>query len=165
MTTFAIYSYLFAATALYAVVLARYGWVLNPDWTWLQVVAGTVLCLLAPYLDQRYNGPLTSELYEHRVWMAFLVGGFPIVVWQISQSARAHLRVERRILRKHGDTTDYTAPRPQNANASRTQTIDLARAIRALVNEAREKVGKRDHRRSSSAILRILPRTPVTLSA
>jgi hypothetical protein len=109
MSTLTIYSYLFAATALYAVILAHFRRLWEPDLTWLEVVVGTALCLTAPYVDQRYNGPLTSELYEQRVWIAFLVGGTPIVAWQLGQSVRARLRVER-LLGNHGNTSDHTAP-------------------------------------------------------
>ena len=41
----------------------------------VRVVIGTALCLAAPYADQRLNGPLTSEVYETRVWLAFVIGG------------------------------------------------------------------------------------------
>lgn len=110
MTTFAIYSWLFAATALYAAVLSRFP-KRDPDFTLLTVVIGVAICLTAPYLDQRENGPLTSELYELRVWQAFVVGGFPIAVWQISQSVRAWMRLIRRLIsRMYGDTTDQAAP-------------------------------------------------------
>ena len=109
MSTLAIYGYLFIAAALYAVLLAKFRKLWEPDLTWLEVVAGTALCLLAPYLDQRYNGPLTSELYEQRVWMAFLIGGLPIVAWQLGQVVRAKLHVEREIRGSSGDTTEGAA--------------------------------------------------------
>lgn len=102
-----IYSYLLAATAVYAILLAWLKHLWEPDLTWLEVIIGVAICLLAPYLDQRYNGPLTSELYEQRVWLAFIVGGFPIVVWRISASVRARIQLERRISRNHGNTTDH----------------------------------------------------------
>lgn len=108
MTTFQIYTALFTATTLYAAVLAylRHFW--EPDLTWLEVVIGVALCLSAPYADQRFNGPLTSETYEAQVWLAFLIGGLPIVAWQLGQSVRARLRVERRIRGKHVNTRDAT---------------------------------------------------------
>lgn len=108
MTTFAIYTCLFAATTLYAAILASLRHIWEPDLTWLEVVIGTALCLAAPYADQRLNGPLTSEVYETRVWLAFVIGGLPIVVWQLGQSVRARLRVERRIRGSYGDTRDAT---------------------------------------------------------
>lgn len=104
MTTFQIYTALFAATTLYAATLAWLRHIWEPDLTWLEVVIGTALCLAAPYADQRLNGPLTSEAYEARVWLAFLIGGLPIVIWQLGQSVRARLRVERRIRGKHVST-------------------------------------------------------------
>lgn len=110
MTTFVIYCVLFAATTLYAALLARLRHIWEPDLTWLEVVIGVTLCLLAPYADQRLNGPLMSELYEARVWLAFIVGGLPIVAWQIGQSVRARLQAEQRIRGKRGSTTENTTP-------------------------------------------------------
>lgn len=108
MTTTHIYAALFAATTLYAVLLAtlKHWW--EPDLTWLEVVVGVIICLLAPYADQRLHGPLTSEVYEQRVWLAFLVGGLPIVIWRVSASVRAWRQISARIFPKddHGDTTD-----------------------------------------------------------
>lgn len=108
MTTVQIYAALFIATTLYAALLAFLRHVWEPDLTWLEVVIGTALCLAAPYADQRLNGPLTSETYEARVWLAFLIGGLPIVAWQLGQSVRARLRVERRIRGNHGSTRNAT---------------------------------------------------------
>jgi multisubunit Na+/H+ antiporter MnhE subunit len=108
LTTFAIYCYLFAGATTYAVLLAYFRHFWEPDLTWLEVIVGVMLCLIAPYADQRANGPLTSELYEQRVWLAFVIGGLPIVLWQIGKSTRARLQVERRIRGTHGNTRDAT---------------------------------------------------------
>ncbi len=120
MTTFAIYSYLFASATLYAVLLSWLRHIWEPDLTWLEVIIGVALCLLAPYLDQRLHGPLTSEVYEQRVWLAFVVGGAPIVAWQLGQSVRARLQAERRIRGQYGTTrhaTDRPAPLADHAGA------------------------------------------------
>jgi hypothetical protein len=109
MTTFAIYAYLLAATTLYAVLLANLKHWWEPDLTWLEVVVGVFICLLAPYADQRTHGPLTSEVYEQRVWLAFVIGGLPIVVWRVGASIRAWGRIARRIGKNDGDTTDRAA--------------------------------------------------------
>jgi hypothetical protein len=108
MTTFAIYTYLFIATALYAAILSWKKHLWEPDLTWLEVVIGVAICLIAPYLDQRQNGPLTSEVYEQRVWLAFIVGGIPIVGWRVASSVHAWVRIGRRIFPKdsNGNTTD-----------------------------------------------------------
>jgi len=111
MTTFAIYSYLFAVTTAYAVLLAWLKHLWEPDLTWLEVIIGVALCLAAPALDQRHNGPLTSEMYEQRVWLAFVVGGLPIVAWSIGKSVRARLQAEQRI-RDHYDNTRHATDRP-----------------------------------------------------
>lgn len=109
MTTATIYVYLFAATALYAALLAWLKHLWEPDLTWLEVVIGVAICLAAPYYDRQINGPYTSELYEWRVWQAFLVGGTPIIIWRVAASVRAWVRIIRRIfLRNHGNTTDHT---------------------------------------------------------
>lgn len=112
MTTFAIYSYLFIATTVYAVLLAWVKHYLEPDLTWLEVMVGVAICLAAPFADARLNGPQTSELYEERVWLAFVVGGFPIVAWQLGKSIKARLQAERRIRGAHG-ITRHAADRPQ----------------------------------------------------
>lgn len=107
MTTFEIYTALFVATTLYAALLAWLKHLWEPDWTWLEVVIGVAIVLAAPALDQRNNGPLTSELYEQRVWMAFLVGGIPIVIWRVGTSVRAWGQIgQHTFLREHGNTTD-----------------------------------------------------------
>lgn len=122
MTTFAIYAYLFAASTVYAVLLALFRHLWEPDLTWLEVVVGTLLCLIAPYADQRLNGPLTSELYEQRVWLAFVVGGLPVVIWQLGQSVIAWRRIRRRIRGDHGvntrDSTNQAAPLADNSGAA-----------------------------------------------
>jgi hypothetical protein len=91
MTTFAIYCLLPIATALYALLLSRIP-KRDPDFTWLTVIVGVAICLGAAHLDRLWNGPLTSEVYEWRVWQAFLLGGAPIVIWRISATARAYYR-------------------------------------------------------------------------
>lgn len=108
MTTFQIYAALFVATSFYAALLAWLKHLWEPDLTWLEVVVGVAICLAAPYADQRQHGPLTSELYEQRVWLAFLIGGLPIVVWRVGASVRAWVRIGRRIFPKdrNGNTTD-----------------------------------------------------------
>ena len=108
MTTFQIYVVLLTTTTVYAVLLAVLRHLWEPDLTWLEVVIGTALCLAAPYADQRLNGPLTSELYEQRVWAAFLIGGAPVVIWQLAQSVNAWRRIRRRIRGDHGVNTRYT---------------------------------------------------------
>jgi hypothetical protein len=110
MTTFALYCYLFAATTLYALLLAWLKHLWEPDLTWLEVVIGVAICLVVPYVDQRQHGPLTSEVYEQRVWLAFLIGGIPIVIWRVGASARAWIRIGRRIFPKdqpNGNTSDH----------------------------------------------------------
>src|SRR5690349_3425891 len=110
MTTFTIYLLLLIATTLYAIVLAQLPQ-LEPDLTWLEVVIGVCLCLAAPYVDRITNGPLTSEVYEQRVWLAFLIGGFPIIVWQIGKNVSERLQAERGIRGTHGNATRHAPNR------------------------------------------------------
>lgn len=105
MTTLQIYAALLIATTLYAAALAWLRHIWEPDLTWLEVVIGVAICLAAPYADRQLNGPLTSEVYEVRVWIAFLIGGLPIVVWQLGQSVSAWRRIRRRIRGDHGVIT------------------------------------------------------------
>jgi formate dehydrogenase maturation protein FdhE len=106
MTTFQIYAALFAVTTLYAFVLSRFP-KLEPDLTFAEVVLGVLMCLWAAYLDRIWNGPYTSESYEQQVWLAFKVGGTPIIVWQLYKSGRAWYRWLQNVLsRIYGNTTD-----------------------------------------------------------
>lgn len=123
MTTLQIYSALFLAATLYAALLASLRHVWEPDLTWLEVMIGVTLCLIAPFADQRANGPLTSEVYEQRVWLAFVVGGLPIVAWQLGQSVRAWRRVARRIRGNH-DSTRHQAEGADALAADAEQAAD-----------------------------------------
>jgi hypothetical protein len=107
VTTIPLYCTLFAATTLYAVVLSRFP-KRDPDWTWFTVALGIAICLTAPALDRRQNGPLTSELYEWRVWQAFIIGGIPIIAWQVGRSIHAwYSWIQRVLSRVYGNTTDH----------------------------------------------------------
>jgi len=123
MRTFDIYLLLLATTTIYAALLAWKKHLWEPDFTWLEVVIGVTFCLAAPYADQRYNGPLTSELYEWRVWQAFLVGGAPIIIWSIIRTVRAWRRIINRIWRResHGEPSAETLAVQRRGN---TQTDD-----------------------------------------
>lgn len=106
MTTFQTYCALFVATTLYAALLSRFP-KLDPDWTVVEVIVGVWLCLLAAYLDRLWNGPYTSEMYETRIWLAFKVGGAPIIAWQFYKLIRAwRLWLQRILLRIYGDTAE-----------------------------------------------------------
>lgn len=106
--TVAIYIMLFVVTLTYAAILAHYRHILEPDLTWLEVVLGVVICLLAPYADARLSGGDVWQTYESRTWLAFLVGGAPIIGWQLIQSVRSRLRVEQRIRGENDNTTSRT---------------------------------------------------------
>ena len=96
--TLAIYIGLFIVKSLYAFALSKYPR-LQPDFTWFLVVVGVGICMAAAALDRRLTGPLRVEEYELRVWLALIVGGIPIAVWQIGTSVRAWTEVFRRLFR------------------------------------------------------------------
>ena len=109
MTT-VIYAALFLVTCAYAALLARFRHLWEPHLTWLEVVIGTALVLLAPYLNARYVTPPPDwATYEADVHLAFLVGGAPIIIWQLTQSIRAWRHVERRIRSRDGHPSDWAA--------------------------------------------------------
>lgn len=82
MTSHLVYAVLFLATALYAVALHHWRR-LEPDWTWLEVVIGTSLVLAAPATLGELGELASWQDYQHAVWRSFIVGGLPVVVWQI----------------------------------------------------------------------------------
>lgn len=97
-----IYISLFLATSLYAFLLARFKYLIEPDLTWLEVVVGVAICLAAPALVARWMGVPTWQAYEALTWRAFIIGGAPIVLWQIGRATRTWRRVERRIRERDG---------------------------------------------------------------
>jgi hypothetical protein len=101
---------LFRYWTLYALLLSRLPR-RDPDFTFFTVIIGVGIVLAAPALDLRYNGPLTSETYEWRVWQAFLIGGLPIVIWRICATVHAYHRLLMRMLsRIYGNQPDQAAP-------------------------------------------------------
>lgn len=87
--TIALYILLAALSTLYAVVLELYAkkkrW--EPDYTWVEVVLGVVLCLAVPFVLARTVGGDWQD-YEFHTWLAFAVGGTPIVIWQLWRAER-----------------------------------------------------------------------------
>lgn len=65
---------------------------LEPDWTWVEVVLGTTLCLAAAAIRIRL-APGDARDTERVVWRAFVWGGAPIAIWQVG---RAYLRQKHR---------------------------------------------------------------------
>lgn len=60
----------------------------EPDWTWLEVVAGCGIVLAAAGLRSRVQPATTWQEHEHNVWRAFVLGGMPIICGEISQALR-----------------------------------------------------------------------------
>jgi len=93
--TIAIYCGLFVTTALYAWTLERTRRYWDSDLTWLAVVIGVALCLMAPFLAARWSGVADWRAYEALVWWSFAVGSIPIIIWQLARSTQAWRAVER----------------------------------------------------------------------
>jgi hypothetical protein len=65
---------------------------LEPDFTWVEVAAGTALCLMTAAVRSRIQDG-DWRTYERNVWRAFLLGGAPIIAGELSQWLRR--RAER----------------------------------------------------------------------
>jgi amino acid transporter len=77
------YIVLFLATTVYAWVLERHpNW--TPDFTWFQVVAGTTMVLTVPTILALILPPMTGWQMLKLVYLAFVAGGMPIVIWQVA---------------------------------------------------------------------------------
>lgn len=85
------YLLLVLGTTLYAILLERFKHLWEPDLTWLEVAIGTALCLLVPFGLAR-SAPADWATYELRTWSAFVVGGLPIVAWQLFRMIRSRLQ-------------------------------------------------------------------------
>lgn len=98
MTTISIAVVLVLVKSLYAVLLSHKRLRrLQPDGTWVLVLIGVGLCILAAGIDRRLTEPSVA-VFERRVWLFLLIGGIPIAVWQIGRTARAlNLWFERAI--------------------------------------------------------------------
>lgn len=114
-----IYGTLFMTSILYAALLARTrGIGIEPDYTWLEVVVGCGLCLLAAADYIALAHPTAWQAF-FAVCGAFVVGGLPIVAWQIGQAIkRRHdaLRTQQRLV----------ALRVRRRESGTTQTQDVA---------------------------------------
>lgn len=60
----------------------------EPDWTWLEVVAGVAVVLTAAGLRSRLQSSATWRDHERNVWRAFALGGLPIICGEVSQALR-----------------------------------------------------------------------------
>lgn len=81
--------YLYAAlsltTAAYAWLLERHKKQLEPNWTWAEVVVGTMIVLAFAHLQRRATRILEADEFERVVWLSFGAGGIPIIIWQFWQ--------------------------------------------------------------------------------
>jgi len=94
-----VYPALFLTSTLYAVVLdanQRYAppdQKIEPDGTWKEVVIGDALCLIAATI-RAYLGPNERWPVLRATGLAFIVGGAPIIAWQLWRARErvAHAR-------------------------------------------------------------------------
>lgn len=67
----------------------------EPDFTWVQVVAGCSLCLSHAHLQGRIAGG-DWQAQQWQVFRSFIIGGIPIIAGEVTQWLA--LRAERRRL-------------------------------------------------------------------
>ncbi|HEU4326460.1 MAG TPA: hypothetical protein VFS21_25185 [Roseiflexaceae bacterium] len=94
-----VYIPLAIATATYAAILDRLEAKIKPDGTWVEVVIGTTMCLVAADI-RAHLGPDRRDEVIRAVHLAFQVGGAPVIIWQVAR-AIARWRRTRRILGQH----------------------------------------------------------------
>lgn len=82
------YIVLFAATSLYAFVLAVLKRKWDPDLTWVEVAIGIAICMGAPMWLARV-GDISWQTYEAYTLIGFVVGGFPIAIGESIRTRRA----------------------------------------------------------------------------
>lgn len=117
MRTFDIYLILIVTTTIYALILEWFKHLWEPELTALEVIIGVAICLAAPYADRLLNGPYTAEVYEQRVWWAFIVGCIPIVAWWIGRNVRAWRRIYTRIWSRDGESSAAALARERRGRA------------------------------------------------
>lgn len=108
-----VYVPLLFVMALYALLLDRNkqrtkpgAFRLEPDWTWVEIIGGVLLCLGAAYARSRL-GPDTRADALRAVWGAVIVSLAPIISWQIWR-ASARRRQREKTLRyyEHEESHD-----------------------------------------------------------
>ena len=96
-STLGILAALFVIKAIYAAIIDQHPqW--QPDGTWLLVAIGVGLCVIAAGIDWRINGPYTNHQQEGMLVVFLLVGGAPVIFWQVIRSVQAWLRYVLRVL-------------------------------------------------------------------
>lgn len=74
-----------ATTTVYAIFLQRFKRWLEPDWTWFEVVVGDAIILGGALIMRKLRPDMSAKEYERQTWLAFIVGGIPIIFWQVWQ--------------------------------------------------------------------------------
>ena len=93
---FWLYCGLFCSTSGYAVLLERLKRrypKIEPDWTWAEVVGGTSIVLAAPALLEWYGLITTARQSREAHWLAFLIGGLPVIIWQVWRMSHRHQEI------------------------------------------------------------------------
>jgi hypothetical protein len=109
-----VYPALAVTTSAYALALddnkQHAEWKLEPDWTWVEVAIGVAICLIGAAIRARL-GPDDRRTTERAVWLSFLIGSPPIILWQLM---RAYMRQKRR-----GDTIQHYNRREEYGDTTR----------------------------------------------
>lgn len=135
-----IYALLFLITTIYAIVLdraRRRKW--EPDWTWLEVAIGSSLCLAAATAATYAALGTAGLVIAGMFWLAFAVGGAPIIFWQIRRTNgryRDAAAEARRLLQREGAMSTPRLRWPNHAEASRLTAKEIAEDAEALIQEA-----------------------------
>jgi hypothetical protein len=111
-----LYPTLSVGTSLYALALddnkrhAPRERKIEPDWTVIEVIIGTAICLIGAAIRARLEEPADWRVHEKIVRRAFEWGSIPIIIWQVW---RAYDRQKRR-----GDTLQHLEKHHANRERS-----------------------------------------------
>lgn len=83
MKPFVIDAVQFAACAGYAALLETNKHRLTSQHTWMQVVVGNSICLAFAGFRLRQRFGWTSDQAERQYWRSYIVGGLPVIAWQL----------------------------------------------------------------------------------
>ncbi|WP_110513217.1 hypothetical protein [Herpetosiphon llansteffanensis] len=115
------------ATMLYAVMLEHYKHYLEPDWTWIEVVVGTLLCVTAAGIAIRLTPNASWPQYEQQIIASFGIGGGVIITWQVWRMIKRRQQTRAVVFDLvNGDhqerDVDATATTPLAERGERTST-------------------------------------------
>lgn len=104
-----LYQIEFAVSCLFVAILHRIRSRYEPDWTWLTVVAGTIISTAPAMLAARRH-PADWRSYERRMITGFVISGSVVIPWQILLVVRRWRQQRGYVLAKDATHGDATAP-------------------------------------------------------